>query len=280
MTYSFPKDFSDPVLALISLGEERARVSEWPNYLDLGITSEHIPELIRILDEIEAFWPEEESDAPEVFAPIHAWRALGQLKAEQAVPSLMHLIVWNEEHNADWIMEEVPDVMGLIGPASIPPLRDYLLNPDKLEWASVTVAHSLAEVGQRHPEQRAACVEALMAGLEQYAENGEMINAYLISFLADLEAVEAALLVERAYQVDAVDLSVLGDFEDFQIEVGLLQERLTPPPRLHWARDPQAEWESEKKVAREEGQRQREQEKKEKKKQKQAKKARKRQKKK
>ncbi len=85
MTYEFPKDFSEPVLALISVGEKAARSSKWPDYMELGIASEHIPELIRILEKVEAFWPEEETNAPEVYAPIHAWRALGQLKAEQAI---------------------------------------------------------------------------------------------------------------------------------------------------------------------------------------------------
>jgi hypothetical protein len=275
MTYIFPKDFSAPVLALITLGEKSARVSEWRNYLELGITVEHTPELIRILDGIEAFWPDVDvENAPESYAPIHAWRALGQLKAEQAIPSLIRLVVWNEDEDVDWVMEDIPEVLGMIGPASIPPLRDYLLKPDKFEWASVTMAHSLAEIGKRNPEYRSACVEVLQAGLEQYAENGETINAFLIDYLAELKAVEAAPLVERAYQAGTVDISVLGDFEDFQIEVGLLKERLTPPPRFYWARDPQAEWESEKRARREEERRQREREKKEKKKQKQAKKAR------
>jgi hypothetical protein len=275
-TYAFPKDFSDPVLALIALGEKSARVSEWHNYLELGITTEHIPELIRILDDIKDFWLDVDvENAPESYAPIHAWRALGQLKVEQAIPSLMRLIVWNEDEEADWLMEDVPVVLGMIGFASISPIRDYLLKPDKFEWASVTMAHSLAEIGKQNPEYRNACVEALQAGLEQYADNGETINAFLIDYLAELKAVEAAPLVERAYQADVVDISVLGDFEDFQILVGLLEKRLTPPPRFYWAKDPQAEWQSEKKTCTEEKLRQREHEKKEKKKQKQAKKARK-----
>ena len=281
MPHSFPTDFSEPVLALIALGEKSARVSEWRNYLDLGITSEHIPELLRILKEIEAFWPDVDVEkAPEPYAPIHAWRALGQLRAEQAIPSLTRLILWNEEESADWIMEDVPRVMGMIGPVCIPPLREYLLKPEKYEWASVTMAHSLAEIGKQNPEYRSACVEALQAGLEQYAENGETVNAFLIDYLAELKAVEATSLVERAYQADAVDISVLGDFEDFQIEVGLLKKRLTPPPRFYWADNPEEAWEMEKRAQREEGRRQREHEKKEKKKQKHAKKARKRHKKK
>ena len=281
MTYVFPKDFSGPVLALFPLGEESARSDPWPNYLDLGITSGHIPELLRILDEIEEFWPDVDvENAPESYAPIHAWRALGQLRAEQAIPKLIELIVWNEEEFSDWMMDDIPEVMGMIGPAAIPSLREYLLKSDKLEWASVTLAHGLAEIGHRHPEQHDACVDVLQSALALYETNSETVNAFLISYLADLKAVEAAPLVEKAYHADAVDLSVLGDFEDFQIQLGLLEERQTPPPRYLWARDPQAAWESDEKTRSEEGRRQRAQEKKEKAKQKQAKKARKRHKKK
>jgi hypothetical protein len=275
MAYTFPKDFSEPVLALISLGEKAARATQWPDFTKLGIIAEHIPELIRILESVEAFWPEGEVDAPEVYAPIHAWRALGQLKAEQAIPFLIDLIIWNEEGDMDWIMEEVPDVMGMIGPVCIPALEENLLHLLKLEWAPVTIAHCLTEVGQQHPQSRATCVKALEAGLENYATNDENVNGFLISYLADLKAVESAPLVEQAYQADMVDLSVQGDFEDWQIELGLLEKRLTPPPRYHWAADPQAEWDSERDARREEEQRKRAQEKKAKKKQKQAKKARK-----
>jgi hypothetical protein len=276
MVHDFPKDFSEPVLALISLGEKAARTTKWPDYTELGITSEHIPELIRILEEIEEFWPDEDvGNVAEVYAPIHAWRALGQLKAEQAIPHLFEVVIWNEEENADWIMEDIPEVMGMIGPVCIPPLREYLTDPHKLVWASVTFAHCLAEIGTQHPESRAACVEALQAGLEQYEQNDETINGFIISFLTDLKAVESAPLVERAYQADAVDISIQGDFEDWQIELGLLEKRLTPPPRYDWAPDPQAAWEAENNRRREEERRKRELEKKAKKKQKQAKKARK-----
>lgn len=276
MTHTFPKDYSEPVLALISLGEKAARTTKWSDYKELGITSEHIPELIRILDEIEEFWPDEPvDDAPESYAPIHAWRVLGQFKAEQAIPALVKLVIWNEEGEVDWVMEEIPDVMGMIGPVSIPPLQDYLIDPNKQTWASVTFAHCLSEIGKRHPESRTACINTLQAGLEQYEQNDETINGFIISYLTDLQAVEAAPVVERAFNADAVDLSVQGDFEDFQIRVGLLEKRLTPPPRYTWAPDPQAEWDADKKALQEEEQRKRQQAKKEKNKRKQAKKARK-----
>lgn len=271
----FPTNFSPPVTKLISLGEKDTRGrGSWLNYLDQGITPQHIPELVRIIQEIDLFWSVGDTESVEVSAPIHAWRALGQLRSQDAIPALITLIVQNEELESDWIMEEIPEVMGMVGPVCIPTLQEYFLNPEKLIWASVTVAHCLAEVGNQNPESRSACIAALQAGLENFAKNDETVNGFLISFLAELKAAEVVLLVERAYQADKVDLSVMGDFEEYQIAVGLLKERLTPPPRYNIFSDPQAEWQVEKKAKQEEGRRKRKQALKEKKKRKQAKKIR------
>ena len=53
---------SEPVQELFLLGEDAARGGEWPNYLAFGITSEHIPELLRIVRHIQSFWYDDEYD--------------------------------------------------------------------------------------------------------------------------------------------------------------------------------------------------------------------------
>ena len=270
----FPTDFSAPVAQLIALGDAAARQPTWPDYAAFGITQEHIPELIRILQEINLFWPEEDLEANETSAPIHAWRALGQLQAQAAIQPLLGLIEQNEVFDSDWVMEEIPTVMAMIGPACIPDLQAYLLAPGRKTWACVTASHCLAEIGKLNPDSRTACLAALQAGLERYADNNDTINAFLISSLADLKAVEAAPLVDRAYQSERVDLSIMGDFEDYQIEVGLLEKRLTPPPRYNFYKAPQAQWQADKQARQAEERRQRQQAQKEKKKRKQAQKAR------
>jgi len=57
----------------------------------------------------------------------------------------------------------------------------------------------------------------------------------LVSYLADLKAVEAAPIVSRTNEADFVEISIQGDFEDFQAAVGLLEERLTPAPNYFFA---------------------------------------------
>ncbi len=56
------------------------------------------------------------------------------------------------------------------------------------------------------------------------------MNGFIIADLAELGATEAAPLMEEAFAVERVDLSVGGDWEDIQIELGLLAERKTIPP--------------------------------------------------
>ena len=237
-------NMSPPVQELFLLGEDGARDPQWPDYLAFGITSEHIPELLRIVRHIQSFWYDDPDDEDLGYTPIHAWRALGQLKAKEAINALIFLVHQNEELDADWIGEEIPVVMGMIGPESIPALKAYLNTPEKELWAAVTATHCLEKVGNQHPQSRTDCIAILQDALEYFLENDETLNAFLISYLTDLKAVEAVPLVERAYQSGNVDISVLGDFEDFQIKMGLLEERLTPPLKYRWMKNPELEWEA------------------------------------
>ena len=230
MAYVFPQDFSEDILLLLLLGEDDARKTEWIDYTEF-LSTEHIPELIRIIRKIEIFMPEDEEaykdDAPETYAPIHAWRALGQLKAEEAIPALINLIISNDNLDIDWIMEEMPRVMALIGPVCIPPLREYLLNPKKLEWAATTCSSCLEKMGLVHSESRTDCVKALEEALENYAANEPGVNGSIIASLTDLNASESAPIVKRAFDADVVDLMIMGDYEDYQVEVGLIEKRIT-----------------------------------------------------
>jgi hypothetical protein len=62
----------------------------------------------------------------------------------------------------------------------------------------------------------------------------------LISYLVDLQAVEVAPLMESAFAAACVDISILGDWEDAQIKLGLLEERPTPAPQYVWLPEPLA----------------------------------------
>jgi hypothetical protein len=224
-------DYAPPVSELLSLGDPRQHVG-WVNYAALGLTEEHVPELISVVQDEDLNWADSESD--EVWAPLHAWRALGALRAEAAIEPLVALLPRIDEYDDDWVMEDLPDVFERIGEAAVPALAIFLADDRYGLWARITAAGSLGKIGQAHPEAREVCVAALDTQLAHFNAMEEELNGFIVSALVDLKAVEAAPVMEQAFSADKVDISILGDWEDAQIALGLLDKRLSPPPEYVW----------------------------------------------
>lgn len=219
--------YDHPVAQLLTLGDVGIS-DEWMDYATLGLTSTQIPALIQMALDKDLLWADSDND--EVWAPLHAWRTLGQLRAESAVEPLVTLFTYLDEDMDDWISEDLPETFGLIGPAAIPALRDFLADTTHGEWSRVAVANSLVKIAQQYSTARDEIIAIQIAQLAHFAEQDEYFNACLVGDLAaDLHAVEAAPVIEQAFAADAVDLMMMGDWEDVQIELGLLTERQTPP---------------------------------------------------
>jgi hypothetical protein len=221
-------NYFEPVEQLLTLGE--TRIHEKRNYLKLGFTSEHIPDLIRLVEDEELRdmpWDEDENVPPQVYAQVHAWRILAQLNAAEAVPSFIGLLHFIEDDDDDFVGEEIPRMLGQLGLPAIEACRAYLADINRNIFSRVAAAHALEEIGQQHPETRGACVQALMSTLQDYKNDDETVNGFTLSFLSDLKAVEAAPLAEKIFKAKRADLKIAGDYEDYQIRVGLLKKRLT-----------------------------------------------------
>jgi len=206
----------------------------WPSYQAMGFGPEHVPELIRMMLDEELYWSNRESD--EVWAPIHAWRALGQLRAEEAVEPLTRTLFWIDAYDDDWVVDEMPIVFGLIGPPAIPVLADYLNDDEHGLFARATASDSLREIAERHPEARDDCIAAITETLKRFEELNRELNAFLIWSLVDMKASEASSLIERAFAANQVDEGVVGNWEYVQTELGHpgredLESRLTEHDR-------------------------------------------------
>ncbi len=227
-----PPNYPPPLDRFLSLGQPQGH-DFTSDYHTLGIASEHVPALLRMVaDEDLHAAP---GDSPLVWAPVHAWRALAELKAEAAIGPLLGLLYRIDELDDDWVSTEVPRVLGELGGAALEPVTAYLANPAHREWARVAAAKALAEIGERHAELRADCVSRLSAQLEKCADQTETLNAFLVSPLLDLQAREALPVVERAFAAGRVDEAVVGDYEDVEIELGLKTQRQHPPKPNKWS---------------------------------------------
>lgn len=215
-----PITYSPPVNALLQIGEKHIRSpEEWPDYAKLyGLTAQHIPDLLQMATDQDLNWAP--TDSPEVWAPLHAWRALGQLKAEAAIEPL--LSVFHMMEDSDWFSEDMPNVFALIGPAAIPPVHAFLADSENAFYCRWTAASILVKLGQTHPQVRADCVAILEQQLGQFSKNSPMFNGVLIASLMDLEAQESAPLMERAFVAKRVDSSIAGDWIDVQYGLGLI----------------------------------------------------------
>ncbi len=106
-------------------------------------------------------------------------------------------ICWTRYEDWDIFNEEISEVFGLIGPAALPALLAFLLDPSHEMYARVTAGNAIAAIGRMRPETRERCITVLTECLAAYAENDPGFNAMVTSMLLDLEAVEALPLIKR-----------------------------------------------------------------------------------
>jgi hypothetical protein len=207
-----------------------------PDYVtEFGLQVAHVPALV----EIARKWAEnDELSEDEWSAPIHAWRALAQLRAVEVVEPLLAMQNRLDEEGDQWYLEEFHDVFGMIGAPAVGPLSKYLADRSNQEFPRVSTANGLCEVGKRHPETRPQVVEILASRLAEQEPGVYGLNGCLVGYLADLRAVESAEVIERAFAAGVVDEMVCGDWTTIRRELGVPGLGLVPsrprPPRPHF----------------------------------------------
>ena len=220
-------DYQSPVSKLLNYGDCR-NYKEWPNYVqELNLKDEHILELIRMATDEEL--NQGDSDSQEVWSPVHAWRALGQLKASEALKPLLGLL---NNRDDDWISSDFPTLCTLIGLDSIPLLKEFLADSSNDFFARIDAAQSLEAISHQYPETRESNIAAIAGELEKFRDNDPTFNGLLIGKLIDWQAVETINIIERAFKANQVDTSIAGDWDDVQVEFGLKTRDEVPHRRF------------------------------------------------
>ena len=116
----------------------------------------------------------------------------------------------------------------MIGSAAIPALTHYLTDTTHGLWARVAAVSSLQKIAARDFQARTTCISILIEQLSKSATQDPSLNGFLASALVDLKATEALPVIRRAYADEHIDESIIGDWEDVEIEFGLREERDTP----------------------------------------------------
>jgi Protein of unknown function (DUF1186) len=201
--------------------------------LVLGITPEMIPDLIEtILD--EKYYGDDESI--EGYPHLFAYIALGQLKTIAAIDGLiLGVNKWVDGDWFEWFCEAMPDIFGSIGSIAIPSLTELLQDKTLTFNARTSALQYLYPISVAHPEERDRCIAIIAQELEQFADNDPEFNGYLVmSLVGDFKAVEVAPLIESAYASARVDMAFIGDWEDVQVFLGLIPERISLRPKYNF----------------------------------------------
>lgn len=203
------------------------------------MTREHIPDLIRLVEDTELRFGEltleeenlldqdEDYDITRWSAQIHAWRALAQLKVEDAIPNLVGLLYQADEYDDDWANDDLVEAFVKIGPACIPALATYLQDTGHASYPRNNAIEAVSDIVESFPETRDEGIAAIIPALKNHTQNDDGTNGFLIYALAEFRATEHIDLIKEVFDTKNVDMFIMGDFEDLQIEMGILEKRKT-----------------------------------------------------
>jgi hypothetical protein len=228
--------YEPPVDKLLTLGRPDTKAELTRSVEGLGLTPEHVPDLIRMARDWRALgdveYADEDDEPPIVYAAIHAWRGLGLLAAQEAAQPLLEVL---EDRDADgfddWSVEEIPVVLGMIGPAAVAPIERFIVDRGKDPGTRGAAARALVEIANRFPESRERCVDGLSLALSAYETDDPEFNGFLVGYLLDLKAVEAAPILRRALKAERVEEWIAGGWRDVREALKLEPTPDDPPDR-------------------------------------------------
>lgn len=216
-----PATLASGVGALSEIG--RPEPGDGREYVKVfGLVEDDVPALVKL----SRCWLDDEhfeatSPSSAMWAPVHAWRALGELRAQVVIPTFLEMLDALDRRRDDWFLEEFPPLCERIGAPAADLLANYLLDAAHTEYARVAAAHGLQEIAAVDPAVRDRACEALAGALRPLSDAHPDLNAFLVSYLTDLAAVEHAGLIERAFEAGVVSELVCGDWPQSAFELGL-----------------------------------------------------------
>jgi hypothetical protein len=223
--------FPPPLDSLLELGDQGVFLADWQDYGTMGFTAEHVPDLLRMATDDGLNTSDDETL---VYAPMHAWRTLGRMRAAEAAVPLAELLV---RYDDDAAREDLPRVLGMIGEPALEPVRLIVADASADTFLRGAAAAALLIAAQEHPDLRDRVVVLLAGQLEAWPQQDEIFNGFLVNNLTELGAVQAAPLMQAAFEADKVDETIRGDWEDVQVDLGLLEKRVTEPRTVRWISD-------------------------------------------
>jgi tetratricopeptide (TPR) repeat protein len=158
--------------------------------------------------------------------PLHALFLLMELKATESLDAILNFLQYEEEfielYIGDFLTEEIWQCVYLLGKEKPIVLKEFLLKPGVYGFAKSAVSQALIQISILEPH-RSKEIEALYEEIFRFFVNAKAEDnvidptflGLMIGDVADAQFITLLPLVERLYDLDYIDLSLEGDFENF-----------------------------------------------------------------
>jgi len=229
----FVQSYPRPVSELLALGRPAHPIcwdaKKWADYVQrFDFTERHVPDLIRMATDRDLNFRHQED--PAVYAPQHAWRALGQLRAESAIEPLLAILNVFDQIWDDAGLEEIPSVLGMIGASAIHPANAFALDARNRTGPRWTACRVLTAVAEWFPACRERCLACLRDLLQRARWNPPNFNGMVTSCLVDLNDTDSAGLIKWVYHCAPVDSFICGPWPTVAEELGVPVDIEAEPP--------------------------------------------------
>jgi hypothetical protein len=167
------------------------------------------------------------------FLPVTAWRTLADLKSCAAVEPLVDMLCELDDEHDDWASTELPHVFGKIGEPSMEAMVRLANDANKQDFVRSIAVRSLHCVAEYHAETRDQIIAWLTEIMVSATKSNIEFNSVLLVELVELQAVEAAEPIERAFASDCLDIGTMGNWEVVRQELGVKGLGLDMPEHPH-----------------------------------------------
>jgi uncharacterized protein len=190
------------------------------DYRALGLSEESIPELLELLSTYEEVDDDERSEAIE----IHLHRALAEVgdpSIEQLFLEKIKLVPFTQDQ---LFVAEFPDLMRRMGVKMTVPLYQ-LLEEEEVEFETIAAVEALEKLAD-DPSLKKEIIASFGNRLKRMGFD-RALHAHIIAALINLKSAEHIDLIRALYEANLVDISMNGDLEEVELDLGLRDVRTT-----------------------------------------------------
>jgi hypothetical protein len=232
----FENKYSQKIQALF---KKKFKLSSKINYQkDFNLSEEDIPELIILAQDLDIYNFEfkgiSDKESCIFYGVIHAWHALSELKAKEAVDIFISRIecsykeyLYDDYHIDEWILESFKKlIMPFDDNVTQGKLINAIKSEDSGEWLKTESIRILSDMVKQNSFDIDQ-MESLLIDIMKSSKN-KQVNAYAIESCMELNLTQLYEDIKVCYEKELVDFDYIGDLEDVEISFKMKDKRSKP----------------------------------------------------